>query len=126
MMRRGVVGAAALVAALFSAGYSAAEPVDKPAAPKKKELAPQPSVSSLEISGVFGPTYTFGDAANPEYVQSVHQAGAYGELAVAYRSSYFVDPFISVGYGTLASGADVTFTTIDAVLRGDLFYFIMR
>jgi hypothetical protein len=53
---------------------------------------------------VFGPTYVFGEAANPEYVQTFSQTGAYGELGVSYRSSYFVDPFLSVGYGTLASG----------------------
>jgi hypothetical protein len=99
-----LLGAAALAAALSIAGRSTAEPADKPAAPKKKELAPQPSVSSLELSGTFGPTYVFGDAANPEYVQSYNQTGAYGELGVSYRSSYFVDPFLSVGYATLASG----------------------
>ncbi len=104
MMRGRLLGAVGLVAALFAAGHAAADPADKPAAPKKKELAKQPSYSSLELSGTFGPTYLFGEAANPEFVQSVHQSGAYGELAFAYRSSYFVDPFLSVGYGTLASG----------------------
>jgi hypothetical protein len=91
------------VAALTVAPSASAEPVDQPAA-KKKELAPQPKVSSLEISGVFGPSYVFGEPANPEYTQSVTQVGAYGELGFAYRSSYFVDPFISVGYASLASG----------------------
>jgi hypothetical protein len=105
MMGARFVGAAALVGGLFAAGHSAAaEPADKPPNLKKKELAPQPSVSSLEISGTVGPTYVFGDAANPEYVQSVHRGGFYGELGVSYRSSYFVDPFLSVGYATLASG----------------------
>jgi hypothetical protein len=28
----------------------------------------------------------------------------YGEAGVAFRSKYFLDPFFSVGYGTLASG----------------------
>ena len=97
-------GMAGLVAALFAAGNASAQAVDQSAPPKKKELAKQPSVSSLELSGTFGPTYTFGEAANPEYVQSFSQTGAYGELGFSYRSAYFVDPFISVGYGTLASG----------------------
>jgi hypothetical protein len=104
MSRARLLAASSLVAALFVAERSSAEPVDQPAAPKKKELAHQPSVSSLELSGTFGPTYVFGEAANPEYVQSFSQTGAYGEFGVSYRSSYFVDPFISVGYGTLASG----------------------
>jgi hypothetical protein len=46
----------------------------------------------------------FGDAANPEYVQSFTRTGVYGELGVSYRSSYFVDPFLSVGYAVLATG----------------------
>jgi hypothetical protein len=95
--------ALAVVAALTVAPFASAEPVDQPAT-KKKELAPQPRVSSLELSGAFGPSYVFGEPANPEYTQQVTQVGAYGELGFAYRSSYFVDPFISVGYASLASG----------------------
>ena len=100
----------ALALAAFTLGTgltstAVAQSSDQPAAlPKKKQLAPQPTVSSLEIAGTFGPTVVFGEAANPEYVQTFSRTGAYGELAIAYRSSYFVDPFISVGYGTLASG----------------------
>jgi hypothetical protein len=30
--------------------------------------------------------------------------GVFAELGVAYRSSYFVDPFLAVGYAPLASG----------------------
>jgi hypothetical protein len=100
--------ALALAAFTLAAGLSCpalAQTSDQlTAAPKKKQLAPQPSVSSLEIAGTFGPTVVFGEAANPEYVQTFSRTGAYGELALAYRSSYFVDPFVSVGYGTLASG----------------------
>jgi hypothetical protein len=103
MKRAHAFMALALVAIVTIAPALSAEPADQPAA-KKKELAPQPRVSSLEISGVFGPSYVFGDPANPEYTQSVTKVGAYGEFGVAYRSSYFVDPFLSVGYATLASG----------------------
>lgn len=104
MMRARLIAFAGLVAALVAPDASAAEPVDQPPPSKKKELAHQPSNSSIEISGVFGPTYLFGSAANPEYMQSYSKTGAYGELGVSYRSSYFVDPFLSVGYATLASG----------------------
>lgn len=103
MMRAAGLGFASFVATLAMARLASAEPSDQPAQ-KKKELAPQPRVSSLELSGVFGPSYVFGEPANPEYTQQVTQVGAYGELGFAYRSSYFVDPFISVGYASLASG----------------------
>jgi len=83
---------------------SAAEPSEETTPAPKKELAPQPSVSSLELSAAFGPTVVGGEAANPEYLQSFRRTGVYGEFAVGYRSSYFVDPFLSVGYATLASG----------------------
>jgi hypothetical protein len=46
----------------------------------------------------------FGEAANPQYADSFRRAGVYGELGVAYRSNYFIDPFLSVGYASLASG----------------------
>jgi hypothetical protein len=94
----------AFIAALVATHVASADPVDQPAAPKKKELAPQPSVSSLEVSGAFGPSVIFGEPANPEYTQSFTRAGAFGELSFAYRSKYFLDPFIAVGYATLASG----------------------
>jgi hypothetical protein len=46
----------------------------------------------------------FGEAANPSYADAFRRAGVYGEVGVAYRSKYFVDPFISWGYAALASG----------------------
>jgi hypothetical protein len=81
-------------------------PLDEPDAATVHESAARRR-SSLEISGVVGPSLVFGDPANPQYTQSFSRVGVYGELAVAYRSSYFVDPFLSVGYATLASGQSV-------------------
>jgi hypothetical protein len=60
--------------------------------------------SSLELSLSLGPTVTFGEAANPEYNPALTRVGLYGSFGIAYRSSYFIDPFIEVGYGTLATG----------------------
>lgn len=81
-------------------------PLDEPDAARVHESAARKR-SSLEISGVVGPSLVFGEPANPEYTQSFSRVGAYGEIGVAYRSSYFVDPFLSVGYATLASGESV-------------------
>ncbi len=60
--------------------------------------------SSIEVSLTLGPSFLFGDPANPEYQTSFRRVGFFGELAVAYRSDYFLDPFLAVGYATLASG----------------------
>jgi hypothetical protein len=68
--------------------------------PPPKREAP----SSLEVALSIGPTVTLGEAANPEYTPSVSRFGAFGDFAIGYRSSYFIDPFVSLGYGTLASG----------------------
>jgi hypothetical protein len=62
------------------------------------------SSSSLEVWGAIGPSVTFGEPANPEYTRSFRRVGYTGELGVAYRSSYFVDPFVLVSYANLASG----------------------
>jgi len=61
-------------------------------------------VPSFEVSAALAPSIVFGDPANPQYTQSFSRVGAFGELGIAYRSSYFVDPFLSVGYATLATG----------------------
>ncbi|HVW23766.1 MAG TPA: hypothetical protein VHC69_00250 [Polyangiaceae bacterium] len=61
-------------------------------------------VSSLEITATIGPSVVFGDAANPEYSPSLRRVGVFGELGVAYRSRYFIDPFLAVSYAQLASG----------------------
>jgi hypothetical protein len=85
--------------AQFAAGAEFADPP-----------APEPPLqrsrmrSSFELSGTLGPSIVFRDPANPEYTQSFNRIGAFGELGMAYRSSYFVDPFLSVGYATLATG----------------------
>jgi hypothetical protein len=50
------------------------------------------------------PTVVEGEPANPQLTNSFRRVGIYGEAGVAYRSKYFLDPFISVGYGSLASG----------------------
>jgi len=62
------------------------------------------AASSLEVWGTIGPSVVFGDPANPEYSPSLRRVGVFGELGVAYRSSYFVDPFLAVGFSPLASG----------------------
>ena len=67
-------------------------------------VAPCAEPSSLELWGTVGPSVVFGEPANPEYTQSFRRVGVLGEVGVAYRSSYFVDPFLSVAYATLASG----------------------
>jgi len=69
------------------------------APPPEKEVP-----SSLELSLSIGPTVMYGEAANPEYDPSVSRFGIFGSFGVGYRSSYFVDPFIEIGYGSLATG----------------------
>jgi hypothetical protein len=81
----------------------APEPQKAAAAPGDTSETP----SSLEISGSVGPTFVFQKAANPEYVESTNRLGLYGEFAVGYRSSYFIDPFLAVSYASLASGRAV-------------------
>jgi hypothetical protein len=85
-------------AAVPPAGDQAAETAPAPDAPAEKDR------SSLEIALAFGPTVVGGEAANPEFNPSLNRVGAFGELAIAYRSSYFIDPFFAVGYATLAHG----------------------
>jgi hypothetical protein len=46
----------------------------------------------------------FGEPANPAYADSFRRVGGYAELAVGYRSSYFIDPLLTVGYASLAGG----------------------
>jgi hypothetical protein len=59
--------------------------------------------SSLEISALVGMSITQGNPAYEAATTSFRRVGVYSELGVGYRSSYFIDPFISVGYGALAS-----------------------
>jgi hypothetical protein len=59
---------------------------------------------SLEFFGGLGASVLFGEQANPEYAGSLTRVGALAEAGVAYRSSYFIDPHLSVAYATLATG----------------------
>ena len=79
-------------------------PAPSPAADAPAAAAPAAEPSSLELFGTIAPTVTQGEPANPQLTNSFRRVGFYGEAGVAYRSKYFLDPFISVGYGTLASG----------------------
>jgi len=79
-------------------------PAPAPVAPPEEAAAPSPEPSSLELFGTIAPTVTQGEPANPQLTNSFRRVGFYGEAGVAYRSKYFLDPFLSVGYGTLASG----------------------
>jgi len=56
------------------------------------------------VFGALALTVVHGEPANPALTNSFRRVGAYGEGGVAYRSKYFLDPFISVGYATLATG----------------------
>ena len=77
--------------------------VTKEAAPKKEG-----SISSLEIEGAIGPSVvTTEGPGNPQYTRSYSRVGIYGEFALSYRSKYFIDPFLSVSYASLASGESV-------------------
>ena len=64
----------------------------------------EPPPSSLEAFAIVGPTLISGDPAIPQATDSFRRVGVYGELGAAYRSAYFIDPFLSVGYGSLAAG----------------------
>jgi len=87
-------------------GLAGAVSVDQPES-QKKELSKAPEASSLEVFGSFGPTILFGDPATAGYQASFGRVGLIGELGFAYRSWYFIDPFISVGYASLARGQAV-------------------
>jgi hypothetical protein len=64
----------------------------------------QPVPPSLEAFAFMGPSLVAGDPAMPDATESFRRVGIYGGLGLAFRSRYFLDPFLSVGYGTLASG----------------------
>jgi hypothetical protein len=81
----------------------AAAPVVPAQAPAvTAEPAREPA--SVELFGSLALSVVQGEPANPGLTNSFRRVGAYGEGGVAYRSKYFLDPFISVGYATLASG----------------------
>lgn len=67
------------------------------------ETEPAPAArSSIEVAFTTGPSVVFGEPALPS--TSLRRVGVFGELAIAFRSKYFIAPFLSAGYGTLASG----------------------
>jgi hypothetical protein len=76
---------------------------DQPAGVASPPPDAKETPSSLEVFVTVGPSVTTGEPANASSTTSFRRVGVYGELGVAYRSSYFLDPFLSVGYGTLAS-----------------------
>jgi len=86
------------------AGSAATTAADSDDGPLRKWFLEDKTPSSLELSLLLGPSVTYGEAANPEFNPSLTRVGLFGAFAIAYRSSYFLDPFIEVGYGTLATG----------------------
>jgi hypothetical protein len=95
----GALPAAAIVlsAPLPAAAQDAAAPAEEsPRAP-----------SAWELSASLGPTVVFGEPANPAYTQSYGRVGVLASLAIAYRSPYFLDPLIEVGYAALADGTSL-------------------
>jgi hypothetical protein len=79
-------------------------PALPPSAPEPDEPTPPHHTSSLELWGAIAPSLVFGDPANPSYAGSLRRVGVFGELGIAYRSSYFLAPFLAAGYADLASG----------------------
>ena len=90
-----------------------------PAAPAPAAPAREPA--SLELFGSLSLSIAQGEPANPGWTNSFRRVGAYGEAGVAYRSKYFLDPFVSVGYGSLASG-DTTLPDSDTLINGEPAY----
>ena len=90
-----------------------------PAAPAPAAPAPEPA--SLELFGSLSLSIAHGEPANPGLTNSFRRVGACGDVGVAYRSKYFLDPFVSVGYGSLASG-DTTLPDSDTLVDGQPVY----
>lgn len=93
---------AGLVSALAPA-LAAQEPLVAETASTAEARTHEPA-SSLELSAALGPSLVFGEPANPEFSQSVGRVGLELAAAIAYRSSYFVDPQLELGYAWLAHG----------------------
>ena len=111
----GLLGASLLVAGLLVASSSPAQPPPAspgPAGPVVGEPEASTSAaqrgrarSALELSGFVGPSVVFGEPANPDYSPSVERLGALVAGSIAYRSGYFLDPGLEVGYAWLARGS---------------------
>jgi hypothetical protein len=92
---------ALLLAITLSSPRASADPVGL----AEPDVAPTAKGgSALAFSASIGPSVVFGGAANPEYSPSFGRVGVWLGGELAYRSTYFVEPFFQVGYGFLASG----------------------
>jgi hypothetical protein len=97
-----LAAAAVLVAPSQAAAQTSAQEGTASAEAPASESSRAPS--AVELSASLGPTVVFGEPANPAYTQSYGRVGVLASLAVAYRSPYFLDPLLEVGYAFLASG----------------------
>jgi hypothetical protein len=95
------VGALLLALSWVPCSLASAEPATL-TEPDRVEAAPGGSALTLAASA--GPSVVFGEPANPEYDPSLGRVGVWLGVELAYRSSYFLEPFLEVGYGFLASG----------------------
>jgi hypothetical protein len=95
-VKAALVAAGVLLGGAWSHGASAT-----PASPSSSTSDAPPV---LEVGAALGPSVVFGDPANPAYTQSFGRVGVGLSATLAYRSSYFIDPFFEVGYALLASG----------------------
>ncbi|HKO94266.1 MAG TPA: hypothetical protein VJU61_24100 [Polyangiaceae bacterium] len=93
-----LAAAIVLVVPALAAAEEATASVEAPATEAPR--AP----SALELSASLGPSFVFSEPANPAYTQSYGRVGVLAALAVAYRSPYFLDPTLEVGYASLAKG----------------------
>jgi hypothetical protein len=100
-MRRGFA-MLALVVSLGSSRVARAQ-----AAPEDggaHTFATESDRSALEVSLKVAPSVVFGEPANPAYARSTSRVGASVSGAITYRSSYFIDPVLEIGYAWLARG----------------------
>jgi len=103
--RNGLALAAWGILSLPSVSAAQAAPDARPIdAGSATASAPREPPAALEVSATVGPTIVFGSAANPEYERSLSRVGVLATASFGYRSSYFLDPSLEVGYASLASG----------------------
>jgi hypothetical protein len=96
---RGLTGVVAvLLTAVLSSSRARAEPGEPDVAPTTSRG------SALVLEAAVGPSVVFGEPANPEYSPSFGRVGLWLGGKLAYHSSYFIEPFLEVGYAFLASG----------------------
>jgi Lipid A 3-O-deacylase (PagL) len=102
-MRQARAVACLLAATAVLAGATTAVAADQAQGSSPPASSDHPTPSSLEVFALVGPTLAQGGPANNAATTSFRRVGIYSELGVAFRSNYFIDPFISAGYGALAS-----------------------